>query len=53
MITPKVIQPWFDAIAKIYLEYYYFFEYYYNMNELRFVIGINQLSKILINICKK
>ena len=53
MITPKVIKLWFDAIAKIYLKYYYFFEHHYNINELRFVVGINQLLKTLINIHKK
>ena len=37
---------WFDAIIKKYLEYYYFFEHCYNMNESRFVIGNNQSFKV-------
>ena len=34
-------------------KYCYFFEHHYNINELRFVVEANQLSKILINICKR
>ena len=50
---PEVIQPWFDAIAKIYLKYYYFFEHCYNMNESGFAVETNQSSKALINIHEK
>ena len=53
MTTLEVIQPCFDVIAKICLEYYYFFEHCYNMNESRFVIRTSQLLKMLINIYKE
>ena len=53
MTTSEIIQLWFDAITKICLEYCYFFEHHYNMNESKFVIGTSQLPKILINIHKK
>ena len=49
----KVIQLYFDTITKIYLEYHYFFEHYYNINESKFAVKTNQLLKILMNICKK
>ena len=53
MTTQEVIQPWFDAVAKICLEYHYFFEHCYNMDELRFAIEASQSLRALINICKK
>ena len=49
----KVIKLWFDVVTKIYLEYCYFFEHCYNMNESRFVVETSQSLKVLINICKK
>ena len=44
---------WFDAIVKEYLEYYYFFEHCYNMNESKSIIKNSQLFKALINVCEK
>ena len=40
-ITPEVIKPWFDVVAKICLEYCYLLEHCYNMNESRFVVGVS------------
>ena len=37
----------------MFLEHCYSFEHCYNMNELRFVIRVNELFRILINIHKK
>ena len=50
---PEIIQPWFDAIAKICLKYHYPLEHHYNMDESKFAVGTNQSSITLINIHKK
>ena len=44
---------WFDTIVEKCSEHHYFLEHHYNMNKSRFVIGISQSSKALVNIHEK